>query len=265
MTTHVLRSSILWLIVLSLSGCQGEGSGDRSAPAVVLFGAASTTNALNEIKQQFERQSGITVRVSYAASSTLAQQIAGGAEADVLISANARWVDYLEEEGLVCRRRDLLSNRLVVIVPADSRKQIRKPRDLLDPAIEHLALADTAAAPAGIYAKEALSNLGLWERLEQKTVAGADVRQALFYVETGAAEAGIVYATDVAITDSVKVVMEIPAELTEPIRYPLVRLKQGARGEAAEAFYRYLLSPEAAEVFRKHGFVVCTNSGAAKE
>jgi molybdate transport system substrate-binding protein len=227
-----------------------------------MFAAASTGNALDEIREQFTRETKVEVKTNYAASSTLAQQIAYGAEADLFVSASTEWADYLdrEERGLVEKRRDLLGNRLVIIVPADSQLDLQKPEDLLGKAVGHLALADHTAVPAGIYAKQALTKLGLWEQLRGKVVAGADVRQALVYVETGAAEAGVVYATDAAVSTAVKVVAEIPPELTEPIRYPIVLLKQGqgeAEGEAeAESFYRYLNSPKAADVFRKYGFVV---------
>ncbi len=254
----VLRWSALCLVGLGLSGC-GAGDGvDRSGEPVVLFAAASTTNALDEIRQQFQRQTGIHVSASYAASSTLAQQIAYGAAVDVFVSANTKWADYLDGEGLVDRRRDLLGNRLVVVVPTGSRLHLREPEDLLDKSVRRLALADYTAAPAGIYAKQALSRLGLWKQLRSKVVAGADVRQALSYVETGAAEAGLVYATDAAVSDSVQVALDVPADLTDPILYPIVLLRHGENNAAAESFYGYLCSREAAEVFRKHGFVVQT-------
>lgn len=211
---------------------------------------------MDEIIAQFSRRQNVTVNCNYAASSMLAQQITEGAGADVFLSANERWVDYLQEHGLVARRQDLLGNRLVIIVPAESQIKVEKEKDLLSDKVRHLALADPQAVPAGIYAQQALTKLGLWKRLEGKVVAAADVRYALCYVETGAAEAGLVYATDAAITDSVKVVTEIDPALTEPIRYPIVLLTGAADCPAAESFYQYLTGPEAAEVFRKHGFEV---------
>ena len=122
-----------------------------------------------------------------------------------------------------------------------------------------LALGDTASVPAGKYARQALEKLGLWDKLKPKVVAAADVRQALVYVETGAADAGIVYATDAAMSGKVKVAADIPEKLTGSVRYPLVLLKHGEGREAAEAFYRYLASPDAATVFVKHGFVVLSS------
>ena len=230
---------------------------------VLLFAAASASNALDEIKAKFSEDSGIAVQTSYAASSALAQQIVHGADADLLISADAKWADYLAEKDQVARRQDLLGNRLVIVVPADSKLEVKTPDDLLAAGVEHLALGEPQSVPAGIYAKKALTKLGLWKRLKPKVVSAADVRQALTYVETGAAEAGIVYATDAAISRKVKAVAEIPEKLTGPVRYPLVLLKHGQRSAAAESFYRYLLSPAAAKVFRKHGFIVLSKAKAA--
>jgi molybdate transport system substrate-binding protein len=260
----IWRHAVLWSAALSLCGCGGGDSADRSGRAVVLFAAASTSDALDEIRERFRRETGVEVTASYAASSTLAEQIAYGAGADVFVSASTKWVDYLDrhENGLVAQRRDLLGNRLVIVVPADSPLDLHKPEDLLGKEIRHLALADYTAVPAGIYARQALTKLGLWQRLKEKVAAGTDVRSALSYVETGAAEAGLVYATDAAVSTSVKVAVEIPTDLTEPICYPVALLRQGAGNPKAESFYRYLSSPQAAAVFRKHGFVVHTDSAA---
>ena len=193
-----------------------------------MFAAASTTNALNEIKAQFTKDSGVAVQTSYAASSTLAQQIVHGAEADLFISADTKWADFLAEKDQVVRQQDLLGNRLVIVVPADSKIEVKKPEDLLAAGIEHLALGEPQSVPAGIYAKQALTKLGLWDQLKAKVVSAEDVRHALTYVETGSAEAGIVYATDAAVSKKVKVAAEIPEKLTGPVRYPLVLLKHGA-------------------------------------
>lgn len=252
----------LLLAVLGLAGCRGEDSKDTARQKVLLFAAASTGDALDEITSQFQREHGIDVQTSYAGTSTLARQVVNGAGAEVFVSANRLWADYLEKNGMVARRRDLLGNRLVVVVPAGTPLVVEKPQDLANEKIKYIALAEPRSVPAGMYAKQALVKLGLWERLQPKIVAAADVRRALAYVERGEAEAGIVYATDASASESVKVVLEIPPELTGPIRYPVMLLKQGADKAAAESFYEYLGSPAAAEVFRKHGFVVRTDSAA---
>ena len=243
----------------------GAGAAARAGQTVLVFAAASTTNALDEIKAQFTKDSGIVVRTSYAASSTLAQQVLHGAEADLFLSADAKWVQYLAKEDQVVQQRDLLGNRLVIVVAADSKIEVKRPEDLLASGIEHLALGEPQSVPAGIYAKQALTKLGLWDELKAKVVAAEDVRYALTYVETGSAEAGIVYATDAAIGKRVKVVAEIPEKLTGPVRYPLALLKHGERSAAAQSFYRHLSSPAAAKVFRKYGFTVLSETKAAPE
>ena len=255
MTVTTMRSGPVpvLLCAVALAGCGADGS---ARAKVGLFGAASTTDALDEIRARFEQTHDAQVRANYASSATLAHQIESGAGADVFLSANVQWVDYLEDKGLVARRRDLLGNRLVVVVPSDSQLRVASLEDLLGEPIERLALGDPEAVPAGIYAKQALVNKGLWERVQKKVVAADDVRRALFYVETGNAQAGIVYSTDAAISDSVKVALEIDADLSDPIRYPLVLLGQGAERPAAVSLFDYLGGPEAAEVFRKHGFTV---------
>jgi molybdate transport system substrate-binding protein len=250
---------ILWAWVPASRGddpASRAGAAAKANQTVLVFAAASTTNALNEIKAQFTEDSGIAVQTSYAASSTLAQQIVHGAEADLFISADAKWADYLAKKDQVVRQQDLLGNRLVIVVPVDSKIDVKKPADLLAAGIEHVALGEPQSAPAGIYAKQALTKLGLWDQIKTKVVSAEDVRHALTYVETGAAEAGIVYATDAAISKKVKMVAEIPETLTGPVRYRLVLLKHGADSAAAQSFYRHLSSPAATKVFRKHGFTV---------
>ncbi len=268
-TVRALSAAVLSLAIVGLPGCgprfgegrsgdmvESKGGAETPAGRLVLFAAASTANALEEMSDRFGKEHGIVIDTNFAASSTLAQQIENGAGADVFVSANETWADYLEERGLVAGRRDILGNRLVVITPAGSSTGVKKPEDLLDEKIRHVALADPDAVPAGIYAKQALVALGLWPQLEPKVVAGADVRQALSFVETGAAEAGIVYATDAAISPSARVAVRLGPELTEPICYSTVLLKAGEGDPAARSFFDYLTSPPAVRVFRRYGFLI---------
>lgn len=227
---------------------------------LVVFAAASTTNALDEIKAEFKRETGLTIETNYAASSTLAQQILNGADAHLFISADLKWAEHLASKKQVARQRDLLGNRLVIVVPADSPLSITRPEDLLDARVEHLALGETESVPVGRYAKQALVKLDLWDRLHTKVVAGEDVRQTLFHVETANAEAGIVYATDAAISKKVKVACAISEKLSDPIRYPVVLLKQGQDHPAAKSFYDYLSCDKAVKIFEKYGFSALTDS-----
>ncbi len=252
------RSTVaLAFLLTALTGCgtTPQPSG-QAAQEVLVFAAASTAEAVDEIKRQFEADAGVRVRTSFAGSSTLAEQIIHGADANLFLSANRAWANRVEAAGLVAQRRDLLGNRLVIVVPGDSTLDIRELRNLAQPAVQHLALADPQAVPAGKYAKQAMEKLGVWEAVKPKVVAAADVRQALVYVETGAAEAGIVYATDAAVGKSVRVAAQIDPQWSEPIRYSAVLLKHAAGNAAAESFYRHLSSPAAAKVFERRGFIV---------
>ncbi|MFO7902378.1 MAG: molybdate ABC transporter substrate-binding protein [Planctomycetota bacterium] len=259
----------LAMVVVTI-GCKpdlsDQANSARSTAAdqavVTVFAAASTTNAMDAVKMAFVDKTGIQVQTSYAASSTLAQQIANGAEADVFLSANMDWADFVENEVAVAKRRDLLGNRLVIIVPIDSDLRLEGPENLLGDKVEYLALGDPDAVPAGKYAKQALIELGLWGKLKGKVAAAKDVRRALTYVETGAAEAGIVYVTDAVVSNKVKVAIEIPSGLTGPVRYPVLLLKRPAGNESVQAFHDYLLSPEASRIFEKFGFAVLAGTGS---
>jgi molybdate transport system substrate-binding protein len=256
---------ILLLSAAALGGaCSSVRAADpaRLAGKILVLAATSTSDAVDEIRVEFTRRHpAVTVRASFAASSALAQQIAAGAGADLFLSASSQWADFLAKRKLVARRRDLLGNRLVVILPVDSKLKIGDAQDLAQSGVRRLALADPQAVPAGIYARGALEKLQLWKKLERRVAGAADVRQALKFVETGAADAGIVYSTDAAGNPNVRVVLALAPELSEPIRYPLLLLKQAEPSAAAVAFYEFLASPAAAAVFERYGFVVLAKTG----
>lgn len=262
---HMIKFELLLLLVVVISGCESSSAGMSHVRAndeiVTVFAAASTTNAMDEVKEAFTRTTGVSVRTNYAASSTLAQQIVNGADADLFLSANADWADHVESKTTSAKRRNLLGNRLVIVVPSDSQLALPTPEALLSKEVDHLALGDTDSVPAGKYARQALVALNLWDKLKGKIVPGKDVRQALMYVETGAAEAGIVYATDAAVSERVRVAIEIPADLTEPVVYPVMLLKHGTDRGAAAKFYDYLGSPEATRIFERCGFVGLADAG----
>jgi molybdate transport system substrate-binding protein len=161
----------------------GAGGNVKQRNAVVVFAAASATNALDEIKAAFCKSTGAEVRTSCAGSSTLALQIVNGAEADIFISADVKWADHVEAKMPVVQRQDLLGNRLVIVVPSDSQLKVEKPEDLASDEVKHLALADPDVVPAGKYAKQALTKLGLWDKVKAKVASAEDVRHALTYVD----------------------------------------------------------------------------------
>jgi len=226
---------------------------------VTVFAAASLTEALQAVATAYVAQGGEAPRFSFAASSTLARQIEAGAGADLYVSANNRWMDHLAEMGLIATesRHELLGNTLVLVAPAD--RALPKNEFALDdlpaflPAGARLVIGDPAHVPAGIYAKEALTGLGVWPSLKPRLVYAADVRGALALVQRGEAALGIVYATDAALLPDVQVLATFPEEGHSPIRYSLARL-EGAESKAVLDFFSYLLSQEAAEVFKRYGF-----------
>ena len=242
----------------------GPGAGESApgSPALCLFAAASLTSALTEI---LPRRSFPRARISFAGSSALARQIDAGAPADLFVSASPRWMDYLQERGRIeaGTRFDLLANRLVVIAPAASGLEVR-PRpgfDLAGAFRGRLAVGDPDHVPAGIYARQALQALGWWPALEPRLAPAPDVRAALLYVERGECEAGVVYATDAAISRRVRVAAELADSLHAPIRYPAA-VVAGRDSPAVRRLVRRLRSREAAEVFRAHGFTPLAGAGA---
>jgi molybdate transport system substrate-binding protein len=226
------------------------GSGD-----VVVFAAASLTDALSEIGAAFEARGEGHPVFSFAGSNDLARQIRAGAPADVFISASVERMAELEGAGLVraADRVDLLSNRLVVVEAKGAPERIRVPGDLRG--VKRLALGDPEAVPAGIYARQWLTARGLWDGVKEKVVPTLDVRAALAAVASGAADAGIVYRTDAAISPRVRVALEVPADEGPRIVYAAALVAR-ARGPAPRAFFRFLRSPEARRAFEEQGFSV---------
>lgn len=232
---------------------------------VIVFAAASLKTALDDVVTQFNKVRGGAVTVSYAGSSALARQIENGAPADIFFSANRAWMNVLAESGLIdpASRRDLLGNRLVLIAPVSSGTKARvQDADSLMAVLqgERLAIALVNAVPAGIYAREAMQALGLWELLQPHLAQTNNVRAALRLVSLGEAPLGIVYATDAHADTGVKVVDAISSDLHSAIIYPVALLSPDPRDDA-QAFYRFLTGPDAAQVFRNHGFLTVGENG----
>lgn len=229
----------------------------RPAPAdtpVALYAAASLSSALQEL---LPRARFPDVRLSFASSSTLAKQIEAGAPADIYLSANALWMDYLQQRALIdsSTRVDLLSNALVFIAPTDRPLAIdvRHTFDLAGAFAGRIALADPSHVPAGIYARQALQRLGWWNALEQRLAPSPDVRAALAYVSRGECVLGMVYATDAAIASGVRIVATLPDSLHDAIRYPAA-LVSGRDRPAVRHLFNHIRSAEAQALFRRHGF-----------
>ena len=232
------------------------------ADEIMVFAAASMTNAMAEIEERFEAATDHDLVVSLAGSSALARQIQQGAPADIFISANPDWMDTLEAEGLVEEgtRFDLLNNSIVLIAAGTEAEPVEIGADLDLAGLlggDRLAMALVDSVPAGIYGKAALESLGLWDEVETQVAQADNVRAALAFVATGEAPYGIVYATDAVAEDDVTVIGTFPAETHPPIVYPAADLSN--RDTPAESdFLDYLRGPEAREAFERQGFVVVT-------
>jgi molybdate transport system substrate-binding protein len=227
--------------------------------SITVFAAASLRNALNDADAAFTKAAGVKVVASYAASSTLAKQIAQGAPADVFISANVKWVDFLAKHKQIKpdTRVNLLGNALVLIAPKNSKLghvNIGKGFDIAKLAGSgRIAVADVKAVPAGLYAKAALQSLGTWQAAEPKLAQAENVRATLAYVARGETPLGIVYSTDAAIEPAVKIVGTFPADSHPPIVYPAAATTQ-AKGSAVTRYLHFLRTPAAKAIFEKYGF-----------
>ena len=229
-----------------------------SADDIVVSAAASLTDALKEIGRMYQSKSKNRVTFVFASSSTLARQIEAGAPADVFFSADVQTMNALERNGRLepGTRRQLLSNQLVIIVPADKPTVVNSPEDLLDPRVRRIALAEPSSVPAGVYSKTYLESLGLWDKIKPKVVPVLDVRATLASVESGNVEAGFVYKTDAGSSKRVKTVFEVPIGKGPEIVYPVAILKESKSKAAAKEFLNVMVSPSGADVFKRYGFVV---------
>jgi molybdate transport system substrate-binding protein len=227
---------------------------------LLVFGAASLKNALDEANAQYQRASGHKIVVSYGASSALAKQIENGAPADIFISADLDWMNYVAEHKLIKpeTRVNLVGNKLVLIAPADGKVNLAiGPNFPLAQALgsDRLAMADPAAVPAGKYGKAALESLGVWSSVANKIAPAQDVRATLLLVSRGEAPLGIVYQTDAAADKGVRIVGAFPESTHPPIIYPIA-VTAAATNPEAGAYLNYLKSPAAKPAFEKQGFVV---------
>lgn len=241
-----MREAVLGLALAVSLSCAPP-----TEPPVRVFAASSLTDALVEAVEAFEADGRRSpVALSFGASSDLARQILAGAPADLFFSADEAQVDRVAAGGLVAERSDVLRNALVLVTPVD-RHDVSGPDELA--LVSRLALADPEAVPAGVYARRYLESVGEWSRLEDRVIPTLDVRAALAAVASGHADAGMVYRTDAALDERVRVAFDVPLDEGPFIVYPLALL--GAETPEKRALYDYLLSEAAASVFLRHGFI----------
>ncbi len=257
-----------WLGLALASAVAPMGGLRAQTSGLVVFAAASLKNALDEIAADWSKSSGKPApKISYAASSALAKQIEQGAPADLFISADTDWMDYVDRTDLIKKdtRVNLLGNKIVVIAPRDSKTalELKQGVDIARAlAGGRLAMANTDSVPAGKYGKAALTKLGAWEGVKDKIAQAENVRAALLLVGRGEAPLGIVYATDAAAEPNVRIVATFPEGSHPPIIYPAAITRE-AKSADAKGFFDYLKSTKARPSFEKQGFTVLVKANSS--
>ncbi|KAA3606393.1 MAG: molybdate ABC transporter substrate-binding protein [Calditrichaeota bacterium] len=225
---------------------------------ITIYAAASTNNVISELTELYEETNSIKILTSFASSSTLAKQISLGAPADIFLSANTKWMDFLETNQKIqnASRKNLAYNSLVLVSGKFQNLEISfdKNFDFAKSFEGRIAIGDPTHVPAGIYAKEALEFYGWWKNLRLKVIHAFDVRSALTFVERQETTLGIVYATDARVSEKVTIIAEFPKESHSEIAFPIALTKTAT--PKANDFLKFLSSISAKEIFQKHGFVL---------
>ncbi|MBP8597913.1 MAG: molybdate ABC transporter substrate-binding protein [Selenomonas sp.] len=266
-----MRRWIVWalaVVMMLAAGCsvqQGNSAGnlpaskDRAPQELHVAAAASLTDAMKEIAAGYEKEHpDVKIVFNFGSSGALQQAIENGGGADLFFSAAQKQMNALAKDGLLAdgTRRDLLVNEVVLIVPKDSDMKLTDFNQLTGAAVEHIALGEPKGVPVGQYSEEVFTKMGILDQVKAKAVYGSDVRQVLSWVETGDADCGVVYATDAAVSDRVRVVAKAPADTHKPIIYPAAVLKDSKQPGLADDFLTYVSGEAGKAVFSKFGFEV---------
>ena len=250
------------LTILLLTGC-GENSATENKPSELhISAAASLTDAMKEISALYEKENpNVKIIFNFGSSGALQQAIENGGETDLFFSAAQKQMDALEKSGSLIdgTRKNILENEVVLIVPVDSDKNISAFEDLTNENIQHVALGEPKGVPVGQYSEEILTALNILDAVKAKAVYGSDVRQVLAWIESGDADCGIVYATDAAISDKVKVVAVAAQDTHKPVIYPVAIIKGSKNLDAAKNFLDFVNSDAVKNIFSKYGFKVMRN------
>ncbi len=246
---------------LLLTGCASENADNRGQNEekveLIILAAASLTDVCNEMKADYEAQhQNVTLTFSYGGSGALQTQIEEGVPADVFISAAVKQMTALDEEGLMDSDSivNLLENKVVLIVPKDSTAGITSFEDVVTDKVAMIGLGEPGSVPVGQYSEEIFTTLGILDEVKAKANYGSDVRTVLSWVETGAVDCGVVYATDAYTSDLVTIVCEAPKDSCKPVIYPAGVVKASENTQAAREFAEYLKSDEAMKLFEGYGF-----------
>lgn len=246
------------LSVLALASCSNSNDTEGSIEKInlTISSAVSLTEALQELKKTYEEDHSVQLTFNFGGSGSLAQQIRQGAPVDVFISANEYWVDELADKNLILpeTRSTVTSNRLVLITSIDSSFQYTSVSQIIPEGLNQIAIGNPESVPAGMYTRQALQNLNLWEDLESKFILGKDVRQVLIYVETGNVDIGFAYESDAFSSNKINILTTVPENLHNPITYPGAVLHSSKHAKEARDFLKFLTSEHAQQVFKKYGF-----------
>lgn len=251
---------IVSLMTFLMVGCSNSNNTNESAKQeVYILAAASMTDAVKEIGANYEKEHpNVKLIYNFASSGALQTQIEQGAPADIFISAAQKQMDNLEQKNLIDKstRRDLLENKVVLITNKDNTLKISDFNDLATDKIKKIALGDPKSVPVGQYSEEIFKNLNILDNVSKKAVYASDVRQVLSWVENGEVDCGIVYATDAAISDKVKILMNAPDNTHKPIIYPVAMVSSTKNAEIAKDFINYLSQDKQKNILIKYGFSV---------
>ena len=251
--------AMLTASALLMTGCGGSESTETKTTELHVSAAASLTNAMNELAELYAKDNpNVKIIFNFGSSGALQQAIENGGETDLFYSAAQKQMNALEEKGELAEgtRRDLLENAVVLIVPNDSSKGIMSYEDAATDKVGKIALGEPKGVPVGQYSEEIFSALNILDAVKSKAVYGSDVRQVLAWTESGEVDCGVVYATDAAISDKVKVVCAAPEGTHKPVIYPAAVIKSSKNLDAAKKFLDFTGSDAAAKVFEKYGFKV---------
>ncbi|MFV9511531.1 molybdate ABC transporter substrate-binding protein [Tepidibacillus sp. LV47] len=247
---------LLGMLLITAACNQQKKTLDKTELTVSI--AASLTDVMNEIKITFEKKyPNISIHYNVGGSGTLTQQIEQGAPVDLFISASEEKMNQLEKKGLLLEgsRKNILTNQLVLVMDPELKLVSPSLESLDSPLVQHIAIGDPENVPAGKYAKQVLEHLNLWNKVQPKLVYTKDVRQVLSYVETGNAEAGIVYTSDIIKEEKMLTVTRIDPAWHDPIVYPIAIIKESKFKKEAQSFIDFLYSQQGQKMMRKYGFI----------
>lgn len=252
----IIALLISFLFITSCSDAPTDATNNEEPTLLKISAAVSLTDALEEMKESYEKEHHVELSFNLAGSGTLAQQIQQGAPVDVFISANQNWMDTLEDEQQIVSntREDVTGNNLVLIANKESSFQYESFNEINPNDVTEIAVGNPESVPAGGYTKDTLRSLDLWELLQDKIVLAKDVRQVLTYVETGNADIGFVYESDALSSDEIDILATAEAGHHDPIIYPGAIVSDTKNEAEATAFLEYMVTEEAQDILAKHGF-----------